>query len=541
MSHKVALLSNVNMSFVTRLLQKSLDMYAGEGYGNELGLLMDRSSSYHVYGPDICVLLMDVWELVGHDVANEEAVDKWFAMLQGAIDDKTTYYVSDAYIWGADGAVFVSPEKKQDLEYYWLKCLKSCMEKHGNVRVLAYGDLVRSVGEASAFSEKLWYMGKILHTNDMQKKIAELILHKVELESRIPKKVLVLDLDNTLWGGLAGEDDITPIVLSDDHSGMAYKNLQRVIKQMKDSGVLLAIASKNNEQDAMEIIEKHPHMVLRKDDFAARRINWDSKAESISQMAKELNLGIDSFVFFDDSASERELVKQMLPEVIVPDFPQTPEELPGVMIGIYKEYFEKAYVTAEDAKKSEQYLQNAKRAELEKASVSFADYLKQLSILTVQVGVRDNINRLIQLLNKTNQFNLTTRRHVGSEISSMLEDDSKRVYLYRVEDMLGDYGVVAAVIVSIDADVPIVEEFVMSCRVMGKYIEYGILTAVENELRAEGFDRVRGIYIPTAKNKPVEKLYEKAGYSLIEETEDGAVYELNLADSPNREYYMEML
>jgi len=540
MSYKVALLSNVNMSFVTRLLQKSLDMYAGEGYGNELGLLMDRSSSYHVYGPDICVLLMDVWELVGHDVANEEAVDKWFAMLQGAIDDKTTYYVSDAYIWGADGAVFVSPEKKQDLEYYWLKCLKSCMEKHGNVRVLAYGDLVRSMGEASAFSEKLWYMGKILHTNDMQKKIAELILHKVELESRIPKKVLVLDLDNTLWGGLAGEDDITSIVLSDDHSGMAYKNLQRVIKQMKDSGVLLAITSKNNEQDAMKIIEKHPHMVLRKDDFAARRINWDSKAESISQMAKELNLGTDSFVFFDDSASERELVKQMLPEVIVPDFPGAPEELPGVMLDIYRQYFEKATVTREDAEKATQYLQNAKRAELERTAVSFADYLKQLEITAVRVDAAENVERLTQLLNKTNQFNLTTKRHEAFKVRQMLEDVTKRVYVYRVEDNLGDYGIVAAAIVDVSA-VPTVEEFVMSCRIMGKYVEYGILDAIEAELRKDGFDKVRGLYIPTAKNKPVEKLYEKAGYSFIEETEGSAVYELNLVDCPNREYYMEML
>jgi len=540
MSHKVALLSNVNMSFVTRILQKSMDMYAGEGYGNELGLLMDRSSSYHVYGPDICVLLMDVWELVGHDVENEEAVDRWFAMLSSALDANTTYYISDAYIWGADGAVFVCPEKKQLLESYWLKNLKACMEKHGNVRVFPYGGLVRSVGEASAFSEKLWYMGKILHTNDMQKKIAELILHKVELESRVPKKVLVLDLDNTLWGGLAGESDITPIVLSEDHSGMAYKNLQRMIKQMKESGVILAIASKNNEQDAMEIIEKHPHMVLRKDDFAARRINWDSKAESITQMAKELNLGTDSFVFFDDSASERELVKQMLPEVIVPDFPGTPEELPGAMLDIYRQYFEKATVTREDAEKSTQYLQNAKRAELERTAVSFADYLKQLSITAFRVDAVENAERLTQLLNKTNQFNLTTKRHDPSKMRQMLEDASKQIYLYRVEDNLGDYGIVAAVIVDVST-IPTIEEFVMSCRIMGKYVEYGILDAIEAKLRESGFDKVRGLYIPTPKNKPVEKLYEKAGYTLMDETEGGFVYELDLTKCPDREYYMEML
>ena len=541
MKHKVALLSNVNMNFVTKLLRRQMDMYEGEGYGNELGLLMDRSSSYHVYAPDICVLLMDLWELIGADAENVQAIDRWFAMLEGALDDKTTYYVSDAYVWGADRTLFVSEEKKATLEHYWLVRLEQLVANHGNVRVLAYAGIVRKLGEALTFSEKLWYMGKILHTNEAQKQMAELILHKVELESRIAKKVLVLDLDNTLWGGLAGEHDITPITLSDDHTGMAYKNLQRVIKKMQECGVVLAIASKNNESDAMEIIDKHPHMVLRSDAFAAKRICWDSKADSIQAMAKELNLGLDSFVFFDDSASERELIKQMLPQVTVPDFPEKPEELPEAMIGIYKEYFEKAYVTAEDAKKSEQYLQNAKRAKLEKAAVSFSDYLKQLSIKVERVAARESAERFTQLLNKTNQFNLTTKRHEASEIRAMLEDASKRIYLYRVEDALGDYGIVAAVIVSLDSDIPVVEEFVMSCRVMGKYIEYGILTAVEEELRAEGFDRIRGIYVPTAKNKPVEKLYEKAGYDLLEEQGEAFVYEMNLASTPSREYYMEML
>ena len=541
MKHKVALLSNVNMSFVTRLLKKHMDMYEGEGYGNELGLLMDRSSSYHVYAPDICVLIMDLWELVGADAENVQAIDRWFAMLEGALDDKTTYYVSDAYIWGADGTLFVSEAKKVALEHYWLARLEQLVANRGNVRVLPYAGVIRKLGETLAFSEKLWYMGKILHTNEAQKQIAELILHKVELESRIAKKVLVLDLDNTLWGGLAGEHDITPITLSDDHTGMAYKNLQRVIKKMQEFGVVLAIASKNNEADALELIDKHPHMVLRSDAFAAKRICWDSKADSIQAMAKELNLGLDSFVFFDDSASERELIKQMLPQVTVPDFPEKPEELPEAMISIYKEYFEKAYVTAEDAKKSEQYLQNAKRAELEKAAVSFADYLKQLSIKVERVDAKESAERFTQLLNKTNQFNLTTKRHEASEIRAMLEDASKRIYLYRVEDALGDYGIVAAVIVSLDSNIPVVEEFVMSCRVMGKYIEYGILTAVEEELRTEGFDRIRGIYVPTAKNKPVERLYEKAGYALCKEQDDTFVYEMNLASMSNREYYMEML
>ena len=306
---RLAVLSNVNMNMVIRMLQKQAEVYETEGYGNELGILLNPTSSYHAFQPDITFLIPDLAELLEHDFDPQTAkkrIEDWFLTLDGCLPERGIFYVSDAYLWAVELSALADPERKQCLESLWSEELQALCSKHSNVRIFPYRNLIESQGEKKAFSLKMWYMGKVLLGMEMQSLLAEKIKFYAELEYRTPKKVLVLDLDNTLWGGLAGEADHTPVELSEDHGGLAYKNLQRVLKIMQSQGVLLAIASKNNEADAKEILEHHPHMVLRPEDFAARRINWDPKPDSIRAMAKELNLGTDSFVFFDDSEAERE-------------------------------------------------------------------------------------------------------------------------------------------------------------------------------------------------------------------------------------------
>lgn len=539
---RIAVLSNVNMNFVIRLLGKEAEVYQTEGYGNELGTLMNPASSYHAFAPEYTFLIMDLIELLEHELEPEAAkrkIQNWFGGMEAALKPEVIYYVSDAYLWGVELAAVFEPGRKAALEQLWQQELEGLCRRHGNVRMLPYRHLIESMGETTAFSMKMWYMGKILLSNEAQKQLCGLILEKLKIESRTPKKLLVLDLDNTLWGGLAGENDITPIELSEDHTGLAYKNLQRVILQMQCQGVLLAIVSKNNEQDAMELLEHHPHMVLRGEAFAAKRINWQPKHENIREIARELNLGTDSFVFWDDNPTERELIKEMLPEVAVPDFPDKPEELAPAMVEIYKEYFAKPSITEEDRKKTAQYAANSARQELERKAGSFEDYLKQLEIVMTRVNPEKHMERLTQLINKTNQFNLTTRRYTQGQIAELLQEDGKRVYLYSVADRFGDNGIVAAVIVNLGAGgvvsgmaaacgetsdlpglrgCPVVEEFVMSCRVMGKNIEYAIIEDVEADLRENGYAFLRGMYLPTAKNQPVEELYDRLGYRRMEET-----------------------
>lgn len=545
MNRKIAVLSNINMDFVIRKLSAAegeLTVYRGQGYGNELGALLDPASPYREFGPELTFLIMDLMELIEHNLETDGAcMDSWFAMLEGAVLPETVYFISDAYLWGPELDTVYDVFCKRRLEGMWQERLEGFCARHTNAHVLPYHGLIEKMGEEAAFSMKTWYMGKILHTGEAQKRLAELIAGKVRLEGRTAKKVLVLDLDNTLWGGLAGERDHTPVELSEEHGGLAYKNLQRVILRMQRQGVLLAIASKNNEEDALELLTNHPHMVLRPECFAARRINWSQKPANILELAAELNLGTDSFVFWDDSPEERRQVKTMLPEVEVPDFPDRPELLAPAMTDIYHRFFEKSAVTGEDLVKTEQYAANAKRGDMLKTAVDFDTYLKQLRISVIREEPRAHVERLTQLFNKTNQFNLTTIRYEQAQVRQLLEAPQKRVYLYRITDCFGDSGLAAAAVVDLAGEKPEIEEFVMSCRVMGRRIEYAIVTDMEDDLMAAGYAYLRGRYVPTAKNKPVEGLYEALGYRNAGVRDGVREYEIFMKDRPERVYYANIM
>lgn len=541
MKKKLAILSNVNCNPLIRALKEEYEVYEPEGYGNELMLLLDSRSSYHAFSPEITFLWVDLMELIHHRTNPEEAaaaMEEWFQTLEPGIGDSGSYFISDGYLWGAETAVLPEQESGYQLEEAFRQRLESFCERHENVYILPYCSLVRQLGEENAFSLITWNIGKIPYSQAMQKRMCKAMEEKIQLSNRVAKKVLVLDLDNTLWGGLAGEAELTPVQLSEEHTGLAYKNFQRVLKQMQKQGVMLAIASKNNEADALEIIEKHPHMVLRREDFVSVRINWNIKADNLREMAQELNVGLDSFVFFDDSKAEREQIEQMLPQVTVPEFPQKPEKLAETMVSIYHDYFEKLTVTKEDREKTAQYAANAKRRQLQEKAVDLASYLKQLDIVISVEDGEKNRERLHQLVNKTNQFNLTTIRYEREILSSYLKDARKKIRLYRVADKFGDNGIVGAVIVDVSGEEPEIEEFVLSCRVMGRFIEYAIIDKLEQELKREGYSALRACYVRTVKNKPVEKLYEELGYEVIADSGEEKKYRRSLAEDVNRVYYI---
>ncbi len=552
MSKKIALLSNVNMNYVIRLLKKEHQVYEMEGYGNELGILLDGQSSYHAFAPEITFLIMDLMELLGHELYPREpelsqpegerelacmpsCLRHWFMQLDGCIGPGGLYYLSDAWLWGPELGALPQPERRQYLENQWLQGVLWLQRHHGNIRLFPYRQIIGQMGEENSFSLKMWYLGKILHTNETQKRLAQEIAALTDIEQRTPKKVLLVDLDNTLWGGLAGEREHTPLELSEDHGGLAYKNAQRVLRLIEQSGAVLGIVSKNNEEDALEVIRRHPHMVLREKDFAIWRINWRPKHENIDEIARELNLGLDSMVFWDDSPAERELVKQMLPQVEVPPFPKRPEELAQALVEIYEKYFRKARLTKEDEEKTRQYVQNGQRSFLERQTGDYAQYLRRLGLRAQSLNPAAHMERLVQLLNKTNQFNLTTLRHTQEEMQKIVADSSKKVYLYRVEDNFGDYGIVSAAIVDVAEETPVIAEWVLSCRVMGRQVEDALLGHMEAQLQKAGYETLRGRYVPTAKNNPVSGLYERMGYQTLRRGEDGsAEYGIQLAKRPAR-------
>ncbi len=597
MDTKIAVLSNVNMNYVIRLLKKEYQVYEAEGYGNELGILLNRQSSYYDFAPEITFLLMDLMELLGHDLRWQESGDTgktqmetgtgdtgsdrpqkdtesgnaengirsqtdtrsgegqgipdihgsmrdWFLQLESCIERGRLYYLSDAWLWGPEIGALPHPWVRQQLEEQWLQGVLWLQRRHENVRLFPYRQVIGRLGEDNSFSLKMWYLGKILHTNEAQKGLAREISALVETEERVAKKVLLVDLDNTLWGGLAGEREHTPLELSEDHQGLAYKNAQRVLRLIEQSGAVLGIVSKNNEEDALEVIRSHPHMVLREEDFAIWRINWEPKHENIRQIAQDLNLGLDSIVFWDDSPAERELVKQMLPQVEVPPFPERPEELAPALTQIYEKYFRKGRLTEEDMQKTKQYAENEKRSLFQRQTGDFDQYLRGLGLKAQSLDPAEHMERLVQLFNKTNQFNLTTVRHTQEEMQKIVADSSKKVYLYRVEDCFGDYGIVSAAIVDMAGEEPILAEWVLSCRVMGRQVENALLGHMEDDLQAAGYETLQSLYVPTAKNQPVAGLYQRMGYQTIPresfqeeilQKEKGASrYRIHLKERPKR-------
>lgn len=541
MAKRVAVLSNVNVNSIIRTLKEEFEVYEPEGYGNELLLLLNKNSGYYRFAPEVTFLWLDGMELLHHRTEKqeaEEAVGEWFDTLAQALPNEGLFLISDIYLWGAETPLLENGER-YFIEGLFRNRLEAFCREHANAYVLPYGRLIAQLGEEQAYSSTMWYLGKIPFSQTMQKAMCGMMREKIELSARSPKKVLVLDLDNTLWGGLAGEADTEPLQLSEEHTGLAYKNLQRVLKRMEEKGVMLAVASKNNEADAFEIIDNHPHMVLRRESFVALKINWDRKADNLRMLAEELNVGLDSFVFFDDSPTEREQIKELLPEVTVPDFPEKPGQLPETMVTIYRRYFEKLAVTEEDKNKTAQYAANAKRSQLKQETADISSFLKQLQVRVEVMDAAANLERFHQLVNKTNQFNLTTIRYTREELIGYLGRTDKLIKLYRVTDKFGDNGIAGALIVDLSKEVPEIEEFVLSCRIMGRLIEHAIVDKLEQELMVWGFEKLQSRYVKTAKNEPVRMLFEELGYSVLEDSEAEKRYEILLADRPGRVYYIE--
>jgi FkbH-like protein len=334
---------------------------------------------------------------------------------------------------------------------------------------------------------------------------------------------LVLDLDNTLWGGILGEDGMEGIQIGNTYPGNAFLDFQNNLLELSKNGVILTACSKNNEQDVMEAWNKNPFLQIKKEQLAAWRINWNNKADNIAELAQELNIGLDSMVFIDDNPTERELIKQVFPMVETPEFPKQPYMLPEFFEKICADYFQIYKLTGEDKEKLEQYKANAERTSFQKSFISFDDYLKSLEIiLDIQELNSMNLSRIAQMTQKTNQFNLTTKRYTEEDITTFAAQGAK-IFCISVSDKFGDSGITGAAIITVDnenrsADI---DSFLLSCRILGKNIETTFLKYVLQQLKENGILHLTAAFIPTAKNIQVLDFYEKNGFELVSKTAEG--------------------
>ena len=394
---------------------------------------------------------------------------------------------------------------------------------HANVVVLDWARIVATHGIAHVYDDKYWYMGRMPLSAAGARHLWEEFQSSLALMSGAPKKVLCLDLDNTLWRGICGETTSRGVGLSEEGADKAYRDFQRQIKGLKELGVLLAVNSKNNSEDALAVIRDNPMMILREDDFAAMRINWNDKVSNLRSIAEELSLGLDAFVFIDDSAVEREFVQGALPDVSVPAFPVESFDLPAwFRAQVARKYFRRRKVTAEDRSKTEQYHRRRER-QAETAAFSREDAISRLQIeLGVECDRAENLTRLYQMAQKTNQFNLTTIRYTETELRERILSGEYSVWNAWYRDKFGDEGIVAMAVVSHKEQK--LECFVMSCRVIGRNVEFALLRAICEKLMAGEWRSLAAEYRATARNGPCSAFLPAAGF-----VEAGAEYAGDLA------------
>tara|TARA_B100001123_G_scaffold74358_1_gene83750 strand:+ start:42868 stop:44625 length:1758 start_codon:yes stop_codon:yes gene_type:complete len=385
-------------------------------------------------------------------------------------------------------------------------------KKLGNIFTYDFNEFVRKFGENNIFSYKQFFSGDIkISTEYIPKFVTELMGYVYAVAGKT-KKCIVLDLDNTLWGGIIGEDGFDNIKLGDNPVGRSFVEFQKRLLALNERGILLAINSKNNFDDAIEVIQKHPSMILREDNFACLKINWNDKVANLQKIAEELNIGLDSMVFFDDDPMNQEYVRDSLSEVLVVDLPKDSSQYAQIITKMKE--FDVLRITEEDTKRNSMYLSQKKRKELENKVGDFNEFLKQMNIeVNVQKANSFSIPRISQLTLKTNQFNLTTRRYQEEEVSKFSSSEDKIVECIQVSDKFGDNGISGTYIIEKRNDEEwIIDTFLLSCRIMGRGVEEIMMSQIIENAKLSGVKRIKGEFIPTAKNKPAENFYKDLGF-----------------------------
>jgi FkbH-like protein len=390
--------------------------------------------------------------------------------------------------------------------------------------IVDYARAVLNEGLREWTDLRLLYRGRIPFGARGQRETGRLLARTIRAALKPPAKCLVLDLDNTLWGGVLGEDGAAGIHLGEDHPGSPFKDFQRAVVSLRDRGILLAISSKNDERDALALIESHPDCLLRAEHFSAKRINWEDKATSLRAIAAELSIGLDALAFFDDSPVEREWVRSQLPQVQVIDVPASPVEYVDALFD--SGAFDQLTVSREDAARAALYDQERSRKSLESRHADVESFLRDLG-LSAQIGRVDaeTLPRVAQLLSKTNQFNLTTRRHSAADIERMA---ASGVALWmRVRDRFGDAGLVGVAIAIPLSDTQWeLDTFLLSCRVIGRNVETALLATLCDAVRAKGGTLVRGMFVPTDRNAPARDFLPRHGFVPSDAPNDALVLSL---------------
>jgi len=546
-SKKVAILSSFTIKGLAECLKvKSfnyeifLDVYVGEYSQWKQEILGEK---LYKHKPDIIFLMLDQYGL------DQDIIFKYYGMppkdlnkilaetenelsqLISKLKEKTKakIIISNACkIWPPVMGIFDSK-----LEQGWYEIISNFNKKlideykqDKQIFIFNFNDWLGHIGKKEFWHDKYFFMADMKLSPNAFPMLAEEWMSYIIALAGKKKKCLVLDLDNTLWGGIIGEDGLAGIKLAPNGAGQEYYYFQKLLKGLSKAGILLTINSKNNKKDVEEVFKKHPHMVLKDSDFVAKRINWENKATNIQSLAKDINIGMDSMVFIDDDMANRELVKETLPEVTVLDLPNDSTKYIRTLLD-YKG-FNTFEFTREDTKRSKMYLDERKRREFKETVVDMDSFLKSLEIcITVQEVNDFLIPRSAQLTQKTNQFNLTTYRYQEEDIKKFMEEGHK-LYALDTADKFGEYGITGFCIAKDLDDLWEIDTMLLSCRILGKKIEEQFFNYILNELKKIKPKLVRAKYIPTAKNEQTKNFYKLFNFKKVGSIKCEDTWELDL-------------
>ena len=496
-----------------------LSIYEAE-FGQFRQEMLDAHSGMYEFDPDLVLIATHAGELslpahvAAPDVAIENELERWTSLWRSVASRSKARIVMHN--------IAIPPENALGHLSARLPGSRSAMMQHLNSRLGeaagSHASIVDCDRVAALFGKRRWFDDRYWHLSKQAVALDALPLlarHTVAVfaaDLGLSKKCLLLDLDNTLWGGVIGEDGLAGIKVGPGSpEGEAYLAFQRYLLELKSKGVVLAVCSKNNESDAREVFERHPDMALKLDDFAMFVANWDRKPDNIRRIAATLNIATDSMVFVDDNPCERELIRRLVPDVDVIALPADPKEY----VRALSEYlmFETSSLTPEDAEKTRQYRAKAQIAQLESSAESIEDFYASLQ-MQAEVAPFDELHlpRIVQLIGKTNQFNLTTKRHTAAAIRGFMADPGC-VHLYlKLRDRFADHGLVSVIIARQRGDALDIDTWLMSCRVIGRTVEAELLSHLCQEAPRLGCARIRGTYVPTAKNAMVKDIFSTFGF-----------------------------
>jgi FkbH-like protein len=417
------------------------------------------------------------------------------------------------------GAAYISAQVNQ--------ALASAAAANPQILLIDTAQALSTLPGPARHEPKLWYYGRIAYSEAAMRHIAWSVACLWRIRTRGPAKVLALDFDNTLWGGLFGDDGLENLQCGDDFPGSAYKAFQIECLRLKSQGMILVGLSKNNA-DALDAFDKHPGMVLRREDFVATCVNWHSKPENLRTIADELGLGLDAFLFLDDSPHEREEMRRLCPQVIAPEMPSDPAMRPEWLRSMPATW--PIRITDADGQRTEYYTAEIKSRQLRETSGSYEEYLSGLAQrLTVQQVTPVSLPRIAQLHQRTNQFNLTNERLTEADLSRTADGPETRlVYSGSVRDRFGDLGLVVASAVDINSNTAVIRSLVMSCRVIGRQVERAFLSALVQQLQTDEVHIVVGLFKPTPKNAVAEHVYRDFGFEPTNGFEGFTAWKLSL-------------